>query len=289
MAKSSNKNSPRAARGTQGDKKFEPGSTGGELSLAERLQIRDDFFAAAGLDPRQFLQAFDHVPGVHYFVKDAQFRMMLNTREHGELMGHPSDDEIVGRRNGEYLSQELAEHYEADDRKVIETGQPLRNIVEIGFNDLGVPDWIITDKFPIRNATGEIVGIIGIKQRLEDSARQLPHLGEVGKAASFIRQHLGERLLLSDVAEHVEMSERHLQRLFHKLIGMTIQQFIIHSRIHAAAYELRRSERPVSEIALMFGFGDQSAFANTFRKLTGLPPREYRKRHATSLPTSVSG
>lgn len=285
MAKS-NKNIKRAGRGMLRAPKDKSGSPGDGLSLDERLQIREDFFSSAGLDPRQFLQAFDHVPGVHYFVKDAQCRMMLNTREHGELMGHPSDNEIVGRRAGEYLSQELAQHYEADDRKVIETGQPLRNIVEIGFNDLGVPDWIITDKFPIRNATGEIVGIMGIKQSLGDSARQLPHLGEVGKAAAFIRQRLGERLLLSDVANHVGISDRHLQRLFHKLIGMTIQQFIIHSRVHAAAYELGRSERPVAEIALMFGFGDQSAFANTFRKLTGLPPREYRNRHARSQPTT---
>jgi AraC-like DNA-binding protein/PAS domain-containing protein len=253
------------------------------LPLEERLRIREAFFRGAGLDPRQFLQAFDNIPGLFYFVKDAQSRTMLNTREYAQLLGHRSDDEIVGKRPSEYLARDLADHYEADDQKVLRTGQPLRNILEIGFNEQGVPDWIITDKYPLRDASGRVVGIMGTMQSLEGRVRTLPHLGEVGKAAAFIRENLGEPMLLADVAAHVGMSERHLQRLFHKLIGMPIQRFIIHSRVHAAAYELTHSERPMSEIALMFGFSDQSAFTNTFRKLTGVPPREYRNRHLRNL------
>ena len=142
-----------------------------------------------------------------------------------------------------------------------------------------MPDWILTDKYPLRDAAGRVVGIMGTMQSLEGRVRTLPHLGEVGRAADFIRQNLGERLHLRDVAAHVGVSERHLQRLFHKMVGMTIQRFIIHSRVHGAAYELVNSERPMADIALTFGFTDQSAFTNTFRKLTGMPPREYRKRY----------
>jgi transcriptional regulator GlxA family with amidase domain len=249
------------------------------LPLPERLRLRDAFFRESGIDPRQFLQAFDHVPGLSYFVKDAQSRTMLNTREYAQLPDHPSDETIVGKRPGEYLARDLAEHYEADDRKVLQTGQPLRNIIEIGFNERGVPDWIITDKFPLHDGAGRVVGIMGTMQSLEGRVQNLPHLGEVGKAANYIRANLGQRFLLSDVANHVGLSERQLQRLFHKLVGMTIHQFIIHSRVHAAAYELTHSNRPLSEIAIMFGFTDQAAFTNTFRKSTGATPRDYRSRH----------
>jgi transcriptional regulator GlxA family with amidase domain len=233
------------------------------------LRLRDAFFRHAGIDPRQFLQAFDHVPGLSYFVKDAQSRTMLNTREYAQLPDHPSDETIVGKRPGEYLARDLAEHYETDDRKVLETGQPLRNIIEI-----------ITDKFPLRDAAGRVVGIMGTMQSLEGRIQNLPHLGEVGKAAAYIRANLGKGFLLIDVADHVGFSERQLQRLFHRLVGMTIHQFIIHSRVHAAAYELTHSSRALAEIAMMFGFTDQAAFTNTFRRATGTPPREYRSRHA---------
>src|SRR3982751_6429790 len=92
-----------------------PLPTAESLPLEERLRLRDGFFRNAGIDPRQFLQAFDHVPGLSYFVQDAQSRTMLNTREYAELPDHPSDETIVGKRPGEYLARDLAEHYEADD------------------------------------------------------------------------------------------------------------------------------------------------------------------------------
>src|SRR5205085_3909236 len=111
-----------------------PPSPAGEkpLSLDERLQLREEFFQAAGIDPRQFLQAFDAVPGLFYFVKDAQSRTMLNTREYRQLLGPRSDEEIVGKRPREYVTRDLAQHYEADDQQVLRTGRPLRNIIEIG-------------------------------------------------------------------------------------------------------------------------------------------------------------
>lgn len=260
-----------------------PPAAGMSLPLAERLRLRDAFFRDAGIDPRQFLEAFDHVPGLFYFVKDAESRTMVNTREYSRRMGYRTEEDTVGKRPGEYLAKDLADHYEADDRKVLSSGEPLRNIVEIGFNEQGVPDWIITDKYPLRDAAGRVVGIIGTMQSFAGRLKTLPHLGEVGRAADYIRANLGERLLLGDVAGRVGMSERHLQRLFHKVLGMPIQRFIIHSRVHAAAHELTHSDRPMSEIALMFGFSDQSAFTNTFRRLTGLPPREFRERYLNDL------
>jgi AraC-like DNA-binding protein len=256
----------------------------GETPLQVRLRYREEFFRKTGIDPRQFLQAFDHVPGLYYFVKDAESRTLLNTRERVRWEGEQYDLRTVGKKPREYLeAKDLAQHYEQDDQKVYRTGKPLRNIVEIGFNEDGVPDWIITDKYPLKDAKGKVIGIIGTMQTLEHRVQTLPLLGEVGMAASYIRSNLGERLHLSDVAEHVGMSERHLQRMFHKLLGMSIQQFIIRSRVHAAAYELSHSSRSIAEIALMYGFSDQSAFTNSFRKVFGMPPREYRAYHVKTL------
>jgi AraC-like DNA-binding protein len=253
-------------------------------SLEQRLRYREQFFLDAGIDPREYLQAFDHVPGLFYFIKDAESRTLMNTRECVRWPGKPYDERTVALRPHEYLgSKELAEHYEADDQTVYRTGKPLRNIVEIGFNEDGLPDWIITDKYPLRDATGKIIGLIGTMQTLEHRVQTLPLLGEVGKAASYIREHLGERIHLQEVAKHVGVSERHLQRLFDKHIGMSIQQFIIRSRVHTAAYELIHSQRPIVSIALMCGFSDQSAFTNSFRKLFGIPPREYRALYLKDL------
>ena len=83
---------------------------------------------------------------------------------------------------------------------------------------------------------------------------------------------------LGDVAAHVGLSKRHLQRLFYRFKRMTIQRYIIHSRVHAAAHELTQTNRPMAQIALMFDLSDQSAFSNTFRRVIGVVPTEYRNR-----------
>src|SRR4051812_13755913 len=92
------------------------------LPLRERLRLREAFFRRAGIAPRQFLQAFDHIPGLNYFVKDGESRTLLNNREYAQLPGRGTDEEFVGKRPSEYLAKDLADHYEADDRKVYQTG-----------------------------------------------------------------------------------------------------------------------------------------------------------------------
>jgi len=269
----------RKQRHPEGDLLPAPAASDTNLPLGERLRMRDEFFRTLAIDPREFLRAFEHVPGLSYFVKDAECRTMLSTREYTRRIGTQTGQETIGKRPHEYVAKELADHYQLDDQTVLRTGKPLRNIIEIGFDERGVPDWITTDKFPLRDLAGRVIGIIGTIQSLKGRLHKLPHLGEAGRAADYIRQHLGERMHLDEIAHHVGLSKRHLQRLFHKFIRMTIQRFIIQSRVHAAAHELTHSQRPMSKIALMFGFSDQSAFSNTFRRVIGMAPLEYRKRY----------
>jgi len=272
---------------TNGAPNHHPTPAQSALSTYERIGLRDRFFRESRIDPREFLQALNDIPGFFYFVKDAESRTLLNTREYRNRMGFHAEEEMIGKRPSEYLTHDLAKHYEADDQKVITTGQPLRNIIEIGFNEQGLPDWIVTDKYPLRDIDGKVVGIIGTMHSFAGRMRSLPHLGIVGKAADFIRDNLGARIYLSDVAAQVDVSERHLQRMFNKVFGLTMQQFIIHSRVQGAAHQLVHTERPISEIAMDLGFSDQAAFSNAFRKILGMPPRAYRAQHTSGISPAV--
>jgi transcriptional regulator GlxA family with amidase domain len=74
-------------------------------------------------------------------------------------------------------------------------------------------------------------------------------------------------------------SQRHLNRKFHEVFGMSAQDFWVNTRIHRAADELTGSTKNVAEIALNYGFCDQSAFSRQFRSKMGMSPLEFRKRH----------
>ncbi|MES2569841.1 MAG: AraC family transcriptional regulator [Verrucomicrobiota bacterium] len=252
------------------------------LPLPARLRLRDRFFRDQ-INPRELLAAFDHLPDVRYFVKDAQSRLMALSSKRVAHLGLLSEDELIGLTDHDYLPAEMADKFIADDQWVIQHGKPLRNRVEMGMDENGFRDWTITDKYPLHDARGKVVGLIGTVQFLEARCKMLGSLGVVGKAADFIRDHLGEGLMLSEIARHAGFSERQLQRLFRRVFGMPVQQFVIRSRIQAAMHELTHSQRPIAEIALMFGFGDQSAFTNQFRSVTGLPPRLYRQRYLAPL------
>ena len=246
--------------------------------MSARLRLRKDFFHRV-LASRELLQPFEHIPGVLYFVKDAHSRLMAISAEAVQRLGFKSEEELIGRKSHEYLPKEIADKFLADDCWIIQNGKPLLNLVEMWITEQGGRDWIVTNKFPIRSDNGRVVGLIGTIQSFEARRKLLAHLGPVGRAADYIRDHLGEPIMLSEIAVHAGFSERQLQRLFRRVFGMTMQKFIIQSRVHAAIHELTHSDRSIAEIATLCGFNDQSALTNKFRAATGLTPRTYRQRY----------
>lgn len=245
---------------------------------AARLRLRDAFFRRA-VDVRDLLRPFDRVPGVLYFVKDAASRMMAVSPASVPRMGGRTEEDVIGLTPHDYLPADLADKYLADDRRVVRTGEPLLDLVEVWFNEHRLWDWAVTDKFPVRDRGGRVVGVAGTVRSFDDRRRQFAHLGPVGEAVDYVRRNLGEPLRLADIAAAVGYSERQLERLFRQALGMTVRRFVIHSRVHTAARELARTDRSATAIGMAVGFCDPSAFSHAFRAVTGLTPREYRARH----------
>lgn len=98
----------------------------------------------------------------------------------------------------------------------------------------------------------------------------------VEKARTFIRGHFSERIDLDRLAEVGQLSGYHLQRLFVQEEGLSPRAYLENVRIEKARELLEQGES-LAQTALQTGFYDQSHFANTFRKSTGLTPGEYRK------------
>lgn len=248
------------------------------LSPNLRKQLRDKFFDNH-LNIKQLLEPFNRFPEAIYFVKDAESRIMAISPGGVTRMGFHSEDEVIGFLPHEYLPPTLARKFVRDDGRVIQSGKPLRNIVEVYYNERGVCDWIITDKYPLSNAAGKVVGLIGTVQPFTARQKLWSQLGPIGKAIDYIQKHLGDHVSLAEITRQAGFSERQLQRKFLRMFGITMQQFIIQSRVHAAINELVHSDRTIAEIAAQFGFTHQSAFTNQFRAIIGVPPSTYRQRY----------
>ena len=241
-------------------------------------RLQDAFFRRVAVG-RDLLRPFDRVPGLLYIVKDADSRTVAVSPTSVPRMGGRAEADVLGLTPHEYLPADIAVKYLADDRRVLRTGEPLVNVVEVWINEQGLRDWIVTDKYPLRDRSGAVVGLVGTLQSFQDRRRQLAHLGPVGAAADYIEGRLDTPLSLAAVAGAVGYSERHLERLFRQVFGMSVWQFVVRSRVHAASRALTQSDRSITQIALAYGFCDASAFGRAFRAATGESPRAYRRRH----------
>jgi PAS domain S-box-containing protein len=72
-----------------------------------------------------------------------------------------SEQEVIDKTVYDFFHKELAAQYDADDRAIIESGQPLMDREEQIIDGNGRQIWVSTSKTPLRDAQGRVVGLVG--------------------------------------------------------------------------------------------------------------------------------
>jgi AraC-like DNA-binding protein len=106
-------------------------------------------------------------------------------------------------------------------------------------------------------------------------------------AKAYLMENSGrQNLTAADVAAHLGVTIRHVQRLFESQ-GTTFSSFLLNQRLTRAyrmLCEPRFSFWEIGKIASYVGFSDLSHFGRCFRKLYGSSPREIRRADPNSKP-----
>ncbi len=100
----------------------------------------------------------------------------------------------------------------------------------------------------------------------------------VKKAQEFIENNFQEKITLDQLADHLAVGRRSLERRFKKATSNTVIEYIQRVKIEAAKKSFEISRKNINEIMYDVGYSDIKAFRNTFRKITGLSPLEYRNK-----------
>jgi AraC family transcriptional regulator len=74
----------------------------------------------------------------------------------------------------------------------------------------------------------------------------------------------------------------HLMRAFRQHVGVTVGEYARARLVARAGEDLKRGEKALSDIALAYGFADQSHFSRTFKRFMNMTPDAYRKAHANT-------
>jgi phosphoserine phosphatase RsbU/P len=105
----------------------------------------------------------EHAADQIYF-KDKEGRFICASRAVAEFMGVRGPADLIGKSDFDFWSEQTAREANADERHIMETGQPLIGKVERLVYPSGRVTWDYTSKLPLRNAAGEVIGIFGVNR-----------------------------------------------------------------------------------------------------------------------------
>jgi AraC family transcriptional regulator len=101
----------------------------------------------------------------------------------------------------------------------------------------------------------------------------------LGRVREMLHDESTSRLTLAELARRAGRHPVQVCRQFHRRFLCTIGEYVRRLRVGRAQSLLTSSELGLAEIALACGFSDQSHFTRAFRRIAGIPPRQYRKQN----------
>lgn len=101
---------------------------------------------------------------------------------------------------------------------------------------------------------------------------------QVKRVTSYMRENLDKDIGLQELADVVNLSRFYFCSAFRMATGYTPYEWLTRLRIEDARRLLTIQSMPITDIALAVGYQTPSAFSAAFRRLTGVSPREYRRR-----------
>lgn len=106
---------------------------------------------------------------------------------------------------------------------------------------------------------------------------------DIKKIQDHIEKHFYEKITIDTLANSINTGRRTFERRFKEATNNTPIEYIQRVRIEAAKISFEASRKNVSEIMFEVGYTDIKAFRDTFKKITGLTPLEYRNKFAKGI------
>ena len=135
----------------------------------------------------------------------------------------------------------------------------------------------------IQTLTVELMIILSRAMRNEWEENIRVKTGKAKELVAIARQYMDDNfdqgITVAQAAQYVFLSQGYFTRAFRDETGMSPMNYLMKKRIERACLLLENNEIKVSAISLQSGFSSPQRFNVAFRKLMGMTPMEYRKRH----------
>jgi two-component system, sensor histidine kinase and response regulator len=146
-------------------------------NLTESALMREHYLMSA---------LMDNLPDLIYF-KDRESRFIAANRSMLVRAGFRDESEILGKTDKDLYADEHADQALADERKIVQSGDPIVDIEEKETWPDGRITWVSTSKMPLRGQDGEMIGTFGLSRDITDRKRielELRRSKELAEAAA---------------------------------------------------------------------------------------------------------
>ena len=118
---------------------------------------------------------------------------------------------------------------------------------------------------------GELLSRMSFKESSHNDSLTLRSI------VSYCAQNYSRELTLATLEEELHLSKYYISHLFGSKIGTGFNDYINALRVSEACRYLRRTNKSITEISALVGFGTLRTFNRAFFKQVGMSPSEYRK------------
>ena len=177
------------------------------FSQVELLQKQKEYLREVVIDV-ETMAIFDSLPGFLCFLKNRAGEHLYASGLWTTRHGFREAWEMLFKTDQDLTPGAMAESYLADDAIVYRTGKPVVDKIEICLDAVGLPDWHVTSKYPVRNRKGEIIGILGISRVCMGQAPVASQNAKIGPATKMLQENLLEYPSAEVLAEACELWRR---------------------------------------------------------------------------------
>jgi diguanylate cyclase (GGDEF)-like protein/PAS domain S-box-containing protein len=174
----------------------------------------------------------DNLPD-NVYIKDSEGRFVLANQSIARFMGVEKPEDLIGKLDSDFYPREFAVKYLNDELHVTQTGQTLFRVEEIVPDRSGHRRWFSTTKVPLRDSSGNILGVVGVGQDItkrreaEEALRQANE--KLTHFVDTLQKSNKEALLLNEVGDLLQscrvdqdvyaILEKYAEELFPGLCG----------------------------------------------------------------------
>jgi YesN/AraC family two-component response regulator len=113
--------------------------------------------------------------------------------------------------------------------------------------------------------------------------RGIRHAVALRKAERYIWENYTRKISLKEIAEVSGLSAPYFSTIFKEEMGENLSSYLNRLRVEKAGHLLIETDFPLSKIAGVCGFEDQSWFSKIFKIYTNISPGKFRGRGGSTI------